>query len=94
MDHHFRQREPVVFNRNNMTTVSEVLGQTIDEFKGEIEAWSQRGSGWVVEAVLAAYVNVARYQPFRGGSYFPGVACKAEKQKKRSSMSKTVITSA
>lgn len=36
-----------------------------------MEAWSQRGSGWVVEAILGAYVNVARYQPFRGGSYIP-----------------------
>ena len=35
MYHYFRQREPVVFNRKNMTTVSEVLRQTIDEFKGE-----------------------------------------------------------
>ena len=25
----------------------------------------------MVEAALDAYVNVARYQPFRGGSYFP-----------------------
>jgi len=71
MNHYFRQRDPAIFNKNNVATVSEVLRRAIDEFKGQIEAWSQRGSGWVVEAILDAYVNVARYQPFRGGSYFP-----------------------
>jgi len=33
---------------------------------GQIEAWSQRGSGWVMEVVLAAFVNAARYEPFQG----------------------------
>jgi len=69
MERYFKQREPAIFNRNNVETVNSVLRQSIDEFKGEIEAWSQRGSGWVAEAVLDAFVNVARYQPFRGGSY-------------------------
>ena len=68
MNHYFRQRDPAIFNKNNVATVSEVLRRAIDEFNGQIEAWSQRGSGWVVETVLGAYVNVARYQPFRGGS--------------------------
>lgn len=69
MDHYFRHRDPAIFNKISVATVRKVLCQSIDEFKGEIEAWSQRGSGWVVEAVLAAYVNVTWYQPFRGGSY-------------------------
>ena len=37
--------------------------------KGEIEAWSQRGSGWVIYEILEAYINVAQYRPLRGGSY-------------------------
>ena len=41
----------------------------IDKVKGEIEAWSQRGSGWMIDEILEAYINVARYQPLRGGSY-------------------------
>jgi len=36
--------------------------------RGEIEAWSQRGSGWVVDEILEAIINVARYQPLRGGT--------------------------
>lgn len=45
MKYFFKQREPAIFNTNNVATVSDVFHRTIDEFKGEIEAWSQRGSG-------------------------------------------------
>jgi len=48
-----------------------VLRQSINEFKGEIEAWSQRGPGWAIRTILKAYINVAQYQPFCGGSYMP-----------------------
>ena len=48
-----------------------MLRQSINEFKGEIEAWSQRGPGWAIRAILKAYINVAQYQPFCGGSYMP-----------------------
>ena len=37
--------------------------------KGEIEAWSQRGSGWIIDEILEAFINVAEYQPLRSGSY-------------------------
>jgi len=79
--HYFKQRDPAIFNENNAATVSDVFRQFIDEVKGEIEAWSQRGSGWVVEGVLEVFVNVARYQSFRGGSYIP--LPKSYKTKKR-----------
>ena len=45
MKYFFKQREPAIFNTNNVATVSDVFHRTIDEFKGEIEVWSQRGSG-------------------------------------------------
>lgn len=41
----------------------------IERAKGEIDAWSARGSGWVVQRITLAYVNVARCQPLRGGTY-------------------------
>ena len=43
----------------------------IDEVKGEIEAWSERGSGWIMGRILEAFINIARYRPMRGGSYMP-----------------------
>lgn len=69
MEQYFRQRDPAIFNKNNGATVSDVFWQFLDEVKGEIEAGSQRGSGWVVEAVLGALTNIALYKPFCGGSY-------------------------
>ena len=64
MEHYFKQRDPAVLRRNNMTAVNSVFCRFINEVKGEIEAWSQRGSGWIVEDVLEAFINVAQYQPF------------------------------
>ena len=55
MEQCFKQRDPAVFNRNNSATVNSVFGRSIDEFKGEIEAWSQGGSGWVVQVVFEAF---------------------------------------
>lgn len=41
----------------------------IDAAKGEIENWSQRGSGWEIEEITILYINVARYQTLRGGTF-------------------------
>ena len=38
------------------------------------------GSGWVVEKINIAYVNIARYQPLRGGTYLPLPAKLANKK--------------
>jgi len=29
--------------------------------KGEIEAWSKKGSEWVLEILMAAFMNAAKY---------------------------------
>ena len=71
MEHYFKQNNPVIINRNNKAMMNDAFNRFIDQGKGEIEAWSQRGSGWVIERILAAFFNAARYEPFRGGSYFP-----------------------
>ena len=60
MEHYFYQRQPLILNEHNMDTLSYLLNQFIDEVKGEIEAWSQRGSGWVIDEILEAYINVAK----------------------------------
>ena len=39
-----------------------------------------QGSGWEVERIETAYVNVARYQPLRGGTYLPLPANLAKKK--------------
>ena len=59
MEHYFDRMQPVILNENNIGTLNNLLNQFIDEVKGEIEAWSQRGSGWVMDKILEASINVA-----------------------------------
>ena len=71
MNHYFNRMQPVILNEHNKDIIKPLLNQFIDQVKGEIEAWSERGSGWVMDKITEAYINVARYQPMRGGSYMP-----------------------
>ena len=71
MEHYFNRMRPIVLNEHDMETLNHALNQFVDEVRSEIEAWSERGSGWVVDEILEAFINVARYQPLRGGSYIP-----------------------
>ena len=69
MEHYFNRMRPVIVNEHNIDTLNPLINQFIDEVKGEIEAWSERGSGWIMDKILKAFINVAQYQPMRGGSY-------------------------
>ena len=59
MEHYFNRMQPIVLNEHNMDTLNHMMNQFIDEVRGEIEAWSQRGSGWVVDDILEAIIKVA-----------------------------------
>jgi len=61
MDHYFNRMQPIIFNEDNINGFNNFLNQFVDEVKGEIEAWSERGSGWVVDEILEAFINVVRY---------------------------------
>ena len=63
MGHYFNRMQPAILNEHNVDTLNHLLNQFIDEVKGEIEAWSQRGSGWIMDEILEAFINVAQYQP-------------------------------
>ena len=69
MEHYFQENQPHVFNRNDQAQIKIEFDSFVETMKGEIEAWSARGSGWVLERIMVAYVKVARYQPLRGGTY-------------------------
>ena len=71
MNHYFDRMQPVILTEHNIDILNNLLNQFIDEVKGQIEAWSERGSGWILDKILEAFINVARYQPMRGGSYMP-----------------------
>ena len=69
MTHYFNRMQPIVLSEHNMDTLNYMINQFVDEVRGEIEAWSERGSGWVVDEILEAIINVAQYQPLNEGSY-------------------------
>ena len=71
MDHYFNRMRPVIVNKHNKDIIRPMLNQFISDVKGEIEAWSERGSGWIMEKITDAYIKASRYQPMRGGSYMP-----------------------
>ena len=69
MNHYFDRMRPVILNEHYIDILNPLLNQFIDEVKGEIEAWSERGSGWIMDKILEAFIKVAQYQPMRGGSF-------------------------
>ena len=56
-------------NQHIADVLNHLINEFIDHVKGEIEGWSEKGSGWVVDEILEAFINVARYEPLRGGTY-------------------------
>ena len=49
--------------------INEDLNKAIPHLLELLEKWTQRGSGWVVDRVQTLWLDIARYQPLRGGSY-------------------------
>ena len=47
------------------------LDQAFPAIQETLEKWPQRGSGRVVDQVETLWLDIARYQPLRGGSYIP-----------------------
>ena len=57
----------------------EDLNNAIPHLLELLEKWTQRGSGWVDDRVQTLWLDIARYQPLRGGFYIPlaaAVRCK------------------
>ena len=71
MTHYFKEDQPHVFYRNNKELIEQKLEEFMERIMGEIESWSEKGSGWGVDRIMTAYVNVAKYQPLRRGTYLP-----------------------
>ena len=54
MEHYFREKEPHVFNRHDDELIKQKFDEFIERTKGEIENWSENGSGWEVEMIKIA----------------------------------------
>ena len=69
MSHCFKEDQPHVFTRYDKEQIEQKYEEFMGRIKGEIENWSLQGSGWEIESIELAYVNIAKYQPLRGGTY-------------------------
>jgi len=72
MEQYFRENEPQAFNANDdENQIEEYFDNIFEIINGKIEAWVADGSGGEEEKIELVYVNVARFQPLRGGTYLP-----------------------
>jgi len=60
MKYYFLENEPHIFNKNDEDQVKTELDRFLESMR-EIEAWSNKVSEWVLERIMVAYVNVAKY---------------------------------
>ena len=62
---------PVYFNSSTKTVIN--LGYKSDKSFQEtlyrIDAWINRGSGWIIELIESQYINISTYRPLVGSSY-------------------------
>jgi len=82
MKHFFRDKnnQPFLFMTPDKAQIEQKLDEFIENTKGEIEHWSERVSGWEVERITIAYVDVEIYHPIPGGTYLPLPAWLANKK--------------
>ena len=62
---------PVYFNSSTKTIINHryKLDQSFQETLYRIDAWINRGSGWIIELIESQYINISTYRPLVGSSY-------------------------
>ena len=65
------QRNPVVLNAFTVHGAAGRLNELLEEQLEALANYTERGSGWVVKGISAAYLRISRFEPLRGGSYMP-----------------------
>ena len=63
-----RHKQEAVLQKNE---IKAALEEAFPRLQKTLEKWTQRGSGWAVVQVRTLWLDIARYQPLRGGSYIP-----------------------
>ena len=66
-----RCKQEALLQAAGTAEINEVLDKVFPYILEILEKKNQRGSGWVVDRVSTLWLDIARYQPLRGGSYIP-----------------------
>ena len=64
----------VYFNSSKKTKKTVInkrykLNKSFQETLYRIDAWTNRGSGWIIESIESQYINISTYRPLAGSSY-------------------------
>ena len=79
--HYFQSFQPAIFMRGDgEKRIGEKIDDFLEQVRGEIENWSEAGTGWTAGDIDLVYIEVARYRPLRGGTYLPLPASLAKKK--------------
>ena len=59
------------FNSSTKTIINHryKLDQSFQEILYRIDAWINKGSGWIIESIESQYINISTYRPLVGSSY-------------------------
>ena len=62
---------PVYFNSSTKAVINHryKLDQSFQETLYRIDAWINRGYGWIIELIESQYINISTYRPLLGSSY-------------------------
>ena len=62
---------PVYFNSSTKAIINRryKLDQSFQETLYRIDAWINRGSGWIIELIVSQYINISSYRPLVGSPY-------------------------
>ena len=62
---------PVYFNSSTKTVLNRryILDQSFQETLCRIDAWINKGSGWIIELIESQYINISTYRPLVGSSF-------------------------
>ena len=71
MEHFFWNDPPLIVTHMHQLRDSALLDDIVNANKEEISRWQNQGSDWVIDRILTVYLEFARYEPIRGGTYIP-----------------------
>ena len=62
---------PVYFNSSTKTIINNrsKLEHAFQEILYRIDAWINKGSGWIIESIESQYINISTHRPLVGSSY-------------------------
>ena len=59
---------PVYLNSSTKTIINK-LEHAFQEIIYRIDAWINKGSGWIIESIESQYINISTHRPLVGSSY-------------------------